>query len=461
MTSWTIRCGRALALAGISLAAHATGLVDVWHLALRNAPEIQAATADQRAGAARREQGDALWRPQVSLGASAGLGGASSDSSGASFSAPGFGAFNGADFGTSVRDGTATTWALQARKPLLNPALDAQSRQLGLSAEAADAGWSQAQQDLILRAAQSYFDLALAQNRLALLQQQQAASQRTLQEARDRFALGDLPVTDLREAQAQSQALEVQVLQARDALEIARAALQDLAGSATVDWQAKLPAQGLPETTPGLDAPLAQWLERSDAASTEIAVRRIQWQVAQQESARQSAQNAPTLDLIVQANGQSLRGDADLGSATNSARQTMLGIALTVPLYTGGYRDARLHEALAMEERSRAEYERTRQRVHAQLRADWLLVHTGAQREQALADALLASQARRDATVLGKSVGDRSTLDVLHAESDLGSAQLLALESRVRLAMAWLRMQANAGQLAEPALQQLDALMPP
>ena len=76
----------------------------------------------------------------------------------------------------------------------------------------AELEWQSAQQALMLRTAERYFDAALAAESLRVLRRQQGAVERSLLEARDRFKLGDAPVTDTHEAAARAQAVRAEVL---------------------------------------------------------------------------------------------------------------------------------------------------------------------------------------------------------------------------------------------------------
>ena len=116
---------------------------------------------------ARREQGASLWRPTLQFSGTAGVGTNETSTTGARFSAPGFGTVDGASFDTSVTGGTLWRWSLQARQPLINRERDASKRQLELSADVADLEWRATQQTLMLRIAERYFDAALASRGLA------------------------------------------------------------------------------------------------------------------------------------------------------------------------------------------------------------------------------------------------------------------------------------------------------
>lgn len=451
--------GALLALCGIAPGvASATDLLQVWQAARQHDPQGQVVEAARAAGAARREQAAALWRPTLGLTASAGYSSADSRMDGAQFAAPGFGNSTGVSFGTSVDGGTATRWSLGARQPLYHPERRAQQRQLSLAADAADLEWQAAQQDWMLQTAQRYFELLLAERRLALLQQQQVAVDKAYTEAQDRYALGDQPITDSHEAAARARGLQAQVLAAANELELARQALQDSTGLAGEGLQLQAPSE---QVADGQLAGLQAWLALAQQHNPLLRLQQAQAEVAAAEVRKHGLAGSAQVDLVAQASRERLGGAGDYGTASNSQRQQMVGIALNLPLYTGGWRSAKLAEALSLEEKARAELERARLQLAQQTRASWLALNSGQARLAALEQALIASRARLDATRLGRQVGDRTTLDLLNAENDAAAAELALLQARTELLQNRLRLDALAGQLDLPGLQAVNARLQP
>ncbi len=158
-----VACAAAVSTAG------AADLLQAWQAAQQHDRSYAVARAAHAAAQPRRDQAAALWRPNVALSAPAGIGTHDSDVRGAQFSAPGMGTFSGADFSTSVHGGGATRWALQASQPLINPQRRVQQQQLSASVDVAEVQWQAAQQALMLRTAQQYFEVALAQETLRVL----------------------------------------------------------------------------------------------------------------------------------------------------------------------------------------------------------------------------------------------------------------------------------------------------
>jgi outer membrane protein len=441
-------------LVAMALSAGATDLLEVWGAARAHDPDAAIAFAARQAGEARRTQSSALWRPSVRFDGGAAVMSADSQMTGANFSTLGFGQSNGVAFNTSIHGGTSTNLTIAARQPLLSRERSAQARQLEISADAAEFEWQSTQQDLILHTAQRYFDVLLAGRKVELLQQQYSAVAKALVEAQDRFALGDTPITDTHEASARAQALQAQLLAAQSELQMTQLVLSNATGMVEPTLQG-LSADGVLDSASL--APLQQWQALALDKNPLLLMQMANAQAAHEEARKFSATGAATVDLIAQAGQQRLNGNGDFGAASNNSRQQMIGVQLSVPLYTGGYRSARQEEALRLEDKALAEVERTRAQIGQQTQAAWLGLRTGSARVNALAEALKATRARLDATRLGRQVGDRTTLDLLNAENDTSSSELALLQARVDVLINQMRLHAMAGQLDESRLLPVNA----
>ncbi len=434
----------------------ATDLIDVWRAAQQHDLAFVAAGAEHAAGAARRTQAGALWRPTVQFTGTAGRTSGETAINGAQFSAPGFGQTDGVNFNTSVTNGAMGRWTIEARQPLLSRERQAQGRQLELSADVADLEWQNAQQTLMLTTAQRYFDVVLASESLRVLRQQQSAVDRALTETRDRHALGDIPVTGTYEAAARAEAIKAQILAAETDLQLKQIALSDVTGLQPDAMHLLFPAK---DSARGDVRALDRWLADAADRNPLLRMHLARTEVAKEEAAKFSLAASPTIELVAQASQDRVSGSGDFGAAGNHSSNVMIGVQIRVPLYTGGYRSARQEEALHLADKARADADRTRQQIALQTRAAWLGLTVGAGRIAALAESLKANQARLDATRLGVQVGDRTTLDLLNAENDTANAELALLQARIGSLMDRLRLAALAGQLDEAQLQSVNAAL--
>lgn len=438
-------------------AAQATNLLDVWQAAQQHDREHAVARAAHASAQPQRDQATALWRPHIALSATAGMGSSETDTQGAQFAAPGMGRSNGVDFSTSVTGGTVSRWAIQASQPLYNPQRQAQQQQLRLAADQAELQWRAAQQALILRTAQRYLDVAIAQEALRVLDQQLAAVQRAATEVQDRFDLGSAPITDTHEARARLAALRAQRLAAQTTLEIQQRMLVDSTGLPTSALQPHLP--GTAVAAPARE--LAAWQAQAEAANPELQLQRLGVDLARAQASQYRLGASASVDLVAQAGQERLHGSGDFGSARNKGSNALIGVQLTVPLWTGGWRSAKEAQALRQLDQAQAQVESTQTAVAQQVHAAWLGLTAGRERVQALSEALQASQSRREATQVGHEVGHRTTLDLLNAENDTASAHLALTQARAALLLDSLRLAALAGQLDETALRAANSLLEP
>lgn len=441
-------------LALLAAPARAQDLLTVWRAAAGHDHRLAVARAEHGASQALRDQADALWRPSVSLNLGVGAGLQESAMRGARFSAPGMGTIDEARFATSVEGGLATRVALMAQQPLVDAARDAQRAQLQGAADMGDTAWRAARAELMLRTAESYFALAVADERVRVVTRQRESVGRSRTEAHDRYQLGGAAITDTHEADAALAGVRAQ----HAAAELAAGVQRDrLAGSTgLVQPRARLPGEALAgaEDLPG-------WLAAADAHNPRLRLLAQAVGVAEQKLRQQGAAGKPTLELVAQAAHQRIGGRGDFGSARNRAVDGMVGVQLNIPLYTGGMLAAREREAAERLGQARAELDLAREEVRQQVRATWQGLQVGATRIGALEESLRAHRARLEATRLGLEVGDRTTLDLLNAENDLAGAELALAQARVDQVLDRLRLALLADRLDEALLARVNASLIP
>ena len=440
----------ALALAGITSAANAADLMDAWQAALARDPEIAAARALHEQATFRQEQAKALWAPMVSAGGAVGIGGADSRTKGAE-------AMGQSDvtFKTNVNAGALTRASIGAQKAWISPEREAQSKQLELSAQIAQTQWQQAQQALIMRTAQRYFDVVGAEQTLTVLQRQQKAMQQAAAEISKRQSVGDASVMDVQEANARVSEIRAHVLTHENNLANKKVAYRQLTGQE--------PTQLLPigniNLTPANLADANTWVLRAKQQSPSLQMMGLQQAIQGQEAKRVKAGNAMTVDWVAQAQMDRLSGQGMYGSASNQTAQYMVGIQLNAPLSTGGMVESREREALKQVEKLRYDQEAVEQQVEQQVRDAWQSLSTAQARLQALSQSEQASKARLTSTRQAHRTGARTTNELLGAEHDAAQAELAVVQLRIQTAMEQLRLSAASGELGEAQLRQVNALL--
>jgi outer membrane protein len=445
--------GALLAAALCAPSAHALDLLQTWEQARQHDPQMQVVQATRSSVQAYEAQAQSLWRPVVMGSATVGAMSAETRTTGAQFAVGGQTPMPGS-FATSASAAMSTRWSLQAKQALYSPERQAQQAQLQQAAGVAEWRADLAHQQFMLLTVQRYFQVLLAERQQQVLKNQLAAVERSLTEARDRFAIGDLPVTDTHEAAARASGLQAQWLAADSELQMARQVLAESTRLPTEALKPQAPKVTEPVTaSPTLDQVLTQVRE----ANTGLRLKKAQWDLARQEVRKHQARGGITLDLVAQAGRDRLSGDGDFGPASNTQSQQMVGLSLNVPLYTGGYRSAKLQEAVSAQMQAEAEYELAVQQAQQQARSVWLALQTGPARLSALQATWKASTARLEATRLGRQVGDRTTLDLLQAENDAAQAELAWLRAQTELLHTRLQLDALTGSLSVTSLQAINA----
>lgn len=425
-----------LAWAMMGTAAGATELSQVVQAALNQDARMAVAQAERVQAASKKDQAAALWRPQVMLSTT--LGAASQDNSmkGAQFTAPGLGTSSGVDFATSVNGGTMARVTLGVVQPLLDSALAAGQAQLQAGAQMGELGWALARQNLVVAVSQQYWELALAQERVKLLQAQQLTLERQLEEAQDRFKLGAAPITDTHEARAALAQVKAQGAAASLDLRVRQQQLSDSTGLQAVS--AVLPVA--PGATPVNS--LEQALQLAGQANKAILLQQQAVLLAQHALRKAEAQSGPTLNLVAEAAYDQIKGSGDFGQARNRATRAMVGVQGNWSLYSGGMNEAKVQEAQRGLDLEQAKLAQLSQSVQQETRQTWWSLEAEAVQLGAYTAALQAAQARLDATRLGREVGDRTHLDVLNASNEVSALELKVQTSRVAQLLLQVRLQA-------------------
>jgi outer membrane protein len=203
-----------------SLNAYAVDLVQVYKEALANDAQYASARAGLAAGQERAPQARAGLLPAVGLSGSYSRSNSETSAAGIETSTPTFG---------------TKGYTLSLSQPLFRLANWETYQQGKLSVAASEAQFAQAQQDLIVRVAQAYFDVLTAQDALASVQAQMAAITEQLASAKRNFEVGTATITDTHEAQARYDLAVAQEFAAQNDLEIRRSALQQIIGKPAGD----------------------------------------------------------------------------------------------------------------------------------------------------------------------------------------------------------------------------------
>jgi outer membrane protein len=316
----------------------------------------------------------------------------------------------------------------------------------------ADAQFAAAAQDLILRVAQAYFDVLLAQDNVAFAQAQKQAIGQQLEQAKRNFEVGTATITDTHEAQARFDLTTSQEIAARNELEIKNRALEQIIARPAPP----LASLGKRFTlTPPEPAAMDKWVEEARQSNLQVRVNEAGAAFASQEIERNRGGHYPTLDAFASLT-ESGSGSGIQGGTGTDTTSRVIGLQLSLPLYQGGLTGSRVREALANEDKARQDLENARRGAELSARQAYLGVTNGIAQVKALEAALVSSQSSLDSTRLGQEVGVRTQVDVLNAQQQLFSARRDLAQARYNYILSLLRLKAAVGRLTDQDLAQVN-----
>jgi outer membrane protein len=402
---------------------------DATYLAAR----AQAESVDYRAA-----QAEALGLPSLAVTASGGT--SRSDPPGSS--------------ATNVDNAQAS---LRGSYPLFNRANTATIEQGRKSVVAARAQLDAAEQDLIVRVAQAYFDVLAAQDTLETARASKTAIAEQLASAKRNFEVGTATITDAREAQAFFDLATAQEIAAANNLRARRIALDQLVGRTDVQPNPLRVPVVLPATVP---ANPEEWVTLADTEHPSVRQARVGLEVAQLETDKARAGQLPTVDATASLGPSYSRGSGAFPRPGTSSSASV-GVQLSWPLYTGGATQNRIKETLSLEDKARNDLEAARRGVAQATRVAWFSVESLQAQVKALEAAEASSKLSLEATQLGYRVGVRVNLDVLNAQTQLFTTQRDLARARYDVLLGSLVLRQAAGQLAPADVQTLDTLLAP
>jgi outer membrane protein len=428
-------------LLAASGSAQAVDLLETFRAAQANDPVIAAARATQQAGQEKLSQGRSLLMPSVSLTANTTFNDLTTQFNPTvpPLLTGGNDRYNSNGYGVT----------------LVQPLFRQQNWQVysesKLQAMQSDLQYKIAEQELIVRVAQAYFDVLIAQDSVGLVGAQMNAISEQREQAKRNFEVGSATITDTLEAQARYDQTGAQEIAAKNNLEVKRSALQQLINAVPGDLD-HLGKEFKPEVPQ--PANMEKWVDEAQLSNLQLAIAQASAEIADKEVARNRGGNYPTLDIVANYSRNNANGGS-FGIGTDTTSKSV-GLQLNMPLFEGGAVNSKWREAEANRERARQELENARRNVEQQTRQAYLGVVSGVAQVQALKQALASSQSVLDASKLGQEVGVRTNLDVLNAQQALFSTRRDLYQAQYNYLMSELRLKQAVGTLGLADLEKVN-----
>lgn len=390
------RIAFAMALAFGSAAATAADLEAVFQMASESDPVLQAAKATRDANLEARPLAKSQLLPYLSL-----VGDASYNTQDVKKSS--FGSYND-NYGSA-------SGAIQVTQPIYRKDLNVQLDQADLQVAQAEIDYTIAEQDLIVRVTEAYFNVLAAQDTLTFTRADLKATARQLEQAKQRFEVGLIAITDVNEAQSRYDQGRADEIVAQNDVDDAMESLIEITGQATGPLAILDPK--LPLDRPNPDS-AEDWTKTALENNPGIISTRYDADIAKKEIERQDAGDSPALDFVGSYGLN--RSNSDFPNDANSG---LLGVQLSIPLYTGGGVAAATRQARFRYEASQQQLEGQRRAVQTQVRNGYRGVLATISRVRALEATVVAAKSALAATEAGFEVGTRTLVDVLNSQREL------------------------------------------
>jgi outer membrane protein len=448
-------------IAGLVVApasANAASLLEIYQQALQSDPQIHEAEARRLAALEAKPQARGVLLPQVS--ASGGWDQTKSD--GRQFS-PLIGSGYSFD-GDSDDD---ADWNVTLRQTVFRWDQIVNLKRADKLVTKAEAVREAAQQDLVIRVAQRYFDVLAAEDRLTSIHADRTAIARQLEQAKQRFEVGLIAITDVQESQAAYDQAVADEIGAKRQLASAREFLREITGEYVTQLSA--PKEDMPLRRP--EKSEREWVDLSLSQNLSLVASRLDEELARDEISFRRNGHYPTLDLVARTGNQrsegsgsttfpgSSPGDPDIVepySSDDDRNFDSISLQFNIPLFAGGGTSSRVREAVYLHRASREQLQRVTRETERQSRDAYLGVLAEESRVQALKQAVASSQTALEATQAGFDVGTRTIVDVLNSQFALYAAKTNYQRSRYDYLLNALRLKQAAGTLQVQDLEQID-----
>jgi len=429
---------------------HGNDLLDAYHQALEQDTTVRAAKFQRDASIEARPQALAAFLPQLNAqGDLARTRSTIKSTSQRVVTTPGeaaagvtnqFTYYNTAD--SYQINLTQTIWSFESFRLL---------QEANATVAQAEATYRSAQQALILRVAQAYFNVLSAVDTVRSNRAQKEANNGQLLQAKKRFEVGLAAITDVQTAQAGYDTSVAALIASERTLSNAQRALGQITGRTVVAEQTLQEEIPLPGPVP---ASPDEWVSTALKDNYDVHVAEFQNLAADKALSAAKAKYFPTLGIQG-----SYSGNYNSSSFNSDSENGSIGLVLNVPIYTGGTTQSLVRQAAATLDQTRANTEGTLRSIDTQTRDAYNGVVSGISSVQANLQSVKSNQTALESTKVGLQVGTNTEIDVLNTLKNVFTAQVTYYQARYDYLISVLTLKQLAGRLTEADLATIDTLL--
>ena len=374
------------------------------------------------------------------------------------------------------------SYTVTLTQPVFNVAALEAFKQGDLNTKIADMNFFQAQQDLILRVSQAYFDELTSQDNVALYRNKKDLIKQQLDVAQAKFDAGLATIVDVNTAQASYDLTISQEIAAQADLVVKKGVLEQLVGhpvgplrplvkAAKIDGVLKDPRSKSKENKspsqvdnvnpvlpPGQT--LDDWINQTEAANFKVLASQLTVNLAESTYRAAQALNYPSLNLVGTSGYNTSNGTPNsyTPSQTNVYNNTV-ALQMTIPLVSGGFNSSVIRQNAALVDTAKANYDNARRTAAQNTRAAFTGFYGGLASVKAYEAAERSSESAVESSRLGFQVGTLINIDVLIAVDTLFTTRSLLQQARYSTVLNALKLKASASSLSDEDLLAINSLL--
>ena len=428
----------ALLIVIIPALSSAEDLIAIYERALQNDPVIKQFEAKQSAAGESRNQGLARFFPTLDATAASSRNWLHNKKAG-TFRGP------------TNQEYWDNTFSLNLTQPVFHWEHWVQLSQSDNQIAQAEAAYQAELQKLIVRTTEAYFNVLSAQDNLEFTVSEKEAIAKQLDQAKERFEVGIIPITDVYEAQAAYDQTTANELEAANNLDNQKEALREIIG------ESEALINPLGETLP-LKKPepnnLSKWDETAETNNLDIIAAFNQMEVKHKDVDIQRSGHLPKLDIVGSYGAQDNTSSFGLRGDTQS-----IGLQLNVPLFEGGAVNSKTRQASFEYEAAKENLTAVKRQVKRQVNNTYRSILTSISRIEALKATVTSAASALEASEAGFEVGIRTMVDVLGEQRNLYRAKRDLSRARYDYLINTIKLKQTTSDLTQIDLEQINKLL--
>ena len=375
------------------------------------------------------------------------------------------------------------SYTVTLTQPVFNLAGLQLYKQGDLNSKISDLQFLQAQQDLVIRVSQAYFDVLTAQDNVELIKNKKELIKEQLDAAKAKFEIGSATIVDANDAQARFDVANAQEIAAHAELIVKRGILEQLIGHPVTNIKPmakNISIAGVvadpttknkdqkdiaftnsvnPKLPPGQT--LEDWITQSENAGYNVLAGQLGVQLAESIYKSSLAANYPSINFVGttgfnQSNGSPLNFNP---SVTQNIYNNTIGLQMTLPIISGGYNMSVIRQNAALADKAKADFDGLRRTAAQATRQAFTGFYGGLATVKALEAAEKSSASAVESSKLGYRVGTLINIDVLIALDTLFTTRASLYKARYDTIMSALKLKAQAASLSDEDLKAVNALL--